>query len=132
MLLALNRQKREQFIIDDEGASAACSLWLLEPNGVFFCLLERSLDRERLINDVEIRPPQSQASPRRAPDAAVRPRGSGPKWDGYETFTIGETAEIVGISKGSAYAAAGTLPTISFGRRKIVPPALFEKLLGYR
>jgi hypothetical protein len=61
----------------------------------------------------------SSTSP--SPDATERPRGLGPKWDGYETFTIEETAEIVGISKGSAYAAAaaGTLPTISFGRRKL-------------
>lgn len=56
------------------------------------------------------------------------------KWGDRQTFRIEEAAEILGLSRGSAYAAAiaGTLPVISFGRRKVVPRTALEKLLGYR
>jgi excisionase family DNA binding protein len=71
---------------------------------------------------------------KQAIQSAIPRAGLQSKWDGFDTFTIEQAAEIVGISKGSAYAAAaaGTLPTISFGRRKLVPRAPLERLLGYR
>ena len=54
------------------------------------------------------------------------------KWDNRTTFTIDEAAEILGVSRGTAYAAAaGTLPVIRFGRRQVVPRAPFERLLGF-
>jgi excisionase family DNA binding protein len=64
----------------------------------------------------------------------VRQGGLSPKWDGYDTFTIEETAEIVRISIWKAYEMArkGDLPIVQFGRRMVVPRAMLEKLLGYR
>lgn len=55
----------------------------------------------------------------------------GPKWDGFDTFTVEEAGEILRLSRGSAYAAAasGELPTIRFGRRYVVPRLAIEKLL---
>jgi excisionase family DNA binding protein len=48
------------------------------------------------------------------------------------TFTIPETARLLGISRGAAYTAAAnhTIPTITVGRRKLVPRAALAKLLG--
>ena len=65
-------------------------------------------------------------------DARGVVRGLPPKWDNHTTFTIDEAAEILGVSRGTAYAAAaaGTLPIIRFGRRQVVPRAPFERLLG--
>jgi hypothetical protein len=54
------------------------------------------------------------------------------RWDGKSSFTIEEAGcEILGLSRASAYAAAnnGNLPTISIGRRKIVPRHALERLL---
>lgn len=47
------------------------------------------------------------------------------------TLTIAETAKILGISKGKAYAEAkmGNLPTIVFGRRIIVSRYGLERML---
>lgn len=48
------------------------------------------------------------------------------------TWTVDEAAEILGISRASAYAYAksGELPTIRMGRRLLVPGAGLEKLLA--
>jgi excisionase family DNA binding protein len=48
------------------------------------------------------------------------------------TYTIEETARLLGISRGTAYAAAraGELPTIRLGRRLLVPRAALLELLG--
>lgn len=47
------------------------------------------------------------------------------------TLTIEQAAEILQISRGSAYAAAreGTIPTIRVGRRLVVPTARFLRWL---
>jgi excisionase family DNA binding protein len=65
-------------------------------------------------------------------DWEVGPRVLSAKWDGKETFTIEEAAEILRLSTWSAYEAAkrGELPVITFGRRKIVPRRALEKLLS--
>jgi len=55
------------------------------------------------------------------PDAATRP-----------TVTIEEAARLLGVSRGSAYAAAhdGSLPTIRLGaKRLLVPTAALRRLL---
>jgi excisionase family DNA binding protein len=51
---------------------------------------------------------------------------------GQLTFTIQEAAEVLGISRSSAYEAAhrGELPVLRFGRRLVVPRTALEKLLG--
>jgi excisionase family DNA binding protein len=48
------------------------------------------------------------------------------------TRTVEEAAQILGISRASAYAAAktGELPTIRLGNRLLVPDAALEKLLA--
>lgn len=48
-----------------------------------------------------------------------------------ETLTIPEVAQILGIGRNSAFAAAsrGELPTIRLGRRILVPRAALERLL---
>lgn len=48
-----------------------------------------------------------------------------------KVLTIPEAAEELGISKGSAYAAArsGKIPTIRIGRRLIVPRVAFDRML---
>ena len=53
-------------------------------------------------------------------------------WRDRSTVTIEEAAPILGISRGSTYAAArtGELPTIRIGRRLLVPVAGLRRLLG--
>lgn len=48
------------------------------------------------------------------------------------TITVEEAAEILGISKASAYRAAGAgeIPAIRIGRRLVIPRASFEKFLA--
>ena len=48
------------------------------------------------------------------------------------TRTVEEAAQILGISRASAYSAAktGELPTIRLGNRLLVPDAALEKLLA--
>ena len=48
-----------------------------------------------------------------------------------KVLTVIEAAELLGISKGSAYEAArtGQIPTIRIGRRLIVPRVAFERML---
>ena len=65
--------------------------------------------------------------------SAPQPRNFlSPKWDGRDTLTIMEAAEILGVSRWAAYAAAnqGTLPTVRIGRKWIIPKRALEKLLG--
>lgn len=52
-------------------------------------------------------------------------------FQGRSTLTVAEAAEILGISRGSAYAAAqsGDLPTIRFGRRLLVPKKALSRLI---
>ena len=54
------------------------------------------------------------------------------KWDGRSTFTVEETAEILGLSRDLAYAAAnnGGLPVLRIGRRFVVPRIGLERLLA--
>jgi excisionase family DNA binding protein len=54
-----------------------------------------------------------------------------PKWDGKDTFTVSEAAEILGISRTVAYEAANNkeLPSIRFGRRFVIPRLALERLL---
>jgi excisionase family DNA binding protein len=51
---------------------------------------------------------------------------------GRATITVEEAAELLGVARGTAYAAAraGQLPTIKLGRRVIVPTARLLALLG--
>jgi excisionase family DNA binding protein len=53
------------------------------------------------------------------------------KWDGRSTFTVEEMAEILGLSRCSAYAAVknGEVPVVTVGRRKIVPRVALEQML---
>jgi excisionase family DNA binding protein len=48
------------------------------------------------------------------------------------THSIDEAAEILGISRSSAYEAAkaGSLPTIRIGRRLLVPTSALDRLLA--
>lgn len=50
------------------------------------------------------------------------------------TYTVDEAAQLLGISRNSAYEAArtGDLPTIRVGRRILVPRSRLEELLGTR
>jgi hypothetical protein len=63
-------------------------------------------------------------------------RGSGralaPKWDHRDAFSVEEAGKILGISRGSAYAAmkTGDLPVIRIGHRCIVPRLALERLLS--
>lgn len=48
------------------------------------------------------------------------------------TITVSEAAVLLGISRNSAYEAVrrGELPSLSLGRRLLVPIARFEAMLG--
>jgi excisionase family DNA binding protein len=52
--------------------------------------------------------------------------------DGKVTISITEAAEVLGISRNTAYAAAarGELPVVTFGTRKLVPVAALRRKLG--
>lgn len=49
-----------------------------------------------------------------------------------QTYTIDEAAQLLGISRNGAYAAAqrGDIPTITVGKRKFVPRAAFDRFLN--
>ena len=53
------------------------------------------------------------------------------KFDGRSTLTIEEVAEILRISRASAYAAAnaGELPVVRIGRRLVIPRGALEAML---
>ena len=48
------------------------------------------------------------------------------------TISIERAARLLGVSRSTAYraAAAGQLPTITFGRRRLVPTARLLEMLG--
>jgi excisionase family DNA binding protein len=48
------------------------------------------------------------------------------------TVSVEDAGRILGLSRGSAYAAAraGALPTIRFGKRLLVPKAALERMLA--
>ncbi len=50
------------------------------------------------------------------------------------TLTITEAAKLLGIGRSAAYEAArrGDLPTLSFGRRRVVLSAVLEEMLKLR
>jgi excisionase family DNA binding protein len=50
---------------------------------------------------------------------------------GRATYTLDETATILGISRAVAYQAArrGEIPTIRFGKRIVVPHKALERML---
>jgi excisionase family DNA binding protein len=56
----------------------------------------------------------------------------GPKWDNFDSFTVEQAAEILGLSRASAYAAVvrGDLQAARLGRRWIVGRPALERLLG--
>jgi excisionase family DNA binding protein len=53
------------------------------------------------------------------------------RWAGHNTFTVGEVAEILRISRWAAYGAVknGELPVIWIGRRCLIPRRAFERML---
>jgi hypothetical protein len=56
----------------------------------------------------------------------------GPRWNARDSFTVEEAAIILGLSRASAFAAAGRgdIPTIRIGRRLIVPRHALARLLA--
>jgi excisionase family DNA binding protein len=55
----------------------------------------------------------------------------GPKYEGRTTLTVDEVAEVLGVSRWTAYEAVHKhqLPVIKVGRRLLVPKAALEKML---
>ena len=80
------------------------------------------------------RKPPPNRRERRQQDRPQRQSGSilGPKWDGRDSFTVDEAGEILGLSRWSAYQAAGRgeIPTVRVGHRLIVPRHSLEKMLS--
>jgi excisionase family DNA binding protein len=54
-----------------------------------------------------------------------------PRYD-RQTITVEDAARLLGIARGTAYAAArrGQLPTIRFGARIVVPLAALDAMLA--
>lgn len=52
---------------------------------------------------------------------------------GRATISIEEAGRYLSLSRASAYQAAreGTLPTLAFGRRRVVPVGSFLRMLGF-
>jgi excisionase family DNA binding protein len=52
--------------------------------------------------------------------------------DERATLTIGETAKVLGISRGLAYECArrGDIPVLRLGRKLVVPRVRLQELLG--
>jgi hypothetical protein len=50
-------------------------------------------------------------------------------WQERPTVPLPEAAQILGIGRGTAYASAdaGEIPTLTFGRRKVVPTAWLKR-----
>ena len=48
------------------------------------------------------------------------------------TCSVVDAGAVLGLTRGEAYAAAkrGEIPTLQFGRRKIVPTALLKRMLA--
>jgi excisionase family DNA binding protein len=49
------------------------------------------------------------------------------------TISVGHAAKLLGVSRSAAYraAASGQLPTITFGRRLLVPTSRLLEMLGH-
>jgi excisionase family DNA binding protein len=49
-----------------------------------------------------------------------------------QTLSVEEAAEILGIGRNSAYRAArdGSLPTLRFGKRLVVPRQVIDRMLA--
>jgi excisionase family DNA binding protein len=68
-------------------------------------------------------------------EAAAPPKKAGSalsaKWDGRDSFSVKETAEILGIGRNSAYDAVNSreIPSIRIGNRLLVPRAALERML---
>ena len=52
--------------------------------------------------------------------------------DGRLTYTVEEAGELLGVGRGTAYAAvrAGDIPSVKIGRRVLVPRHALLELLG--
>ena len=48
------------------------------------------------------------------------------------TYTVEETAALIGIGRSCAYSAvrAGDIPSVKVGRRRLVPKIALERMLG--
>lgn len=68
------------------------------------------------------RRPKPQASPVNTPCDQIQ----------RHTYTVPEAAEVLGISRNSAYEAVrtGQIPSVRFGRRIVVPHKVIERLLS--
>jgi hypothetical protein len=65
------------------------------------------------------------------PTMPLEPRLLDKRWDGRSTFSVPETAEILGVAVWSAWAAVkrGEIGTVRLGGRVIVPRYVVERLL---
>ena len=52
-------------------------------------------------------------------------------WESQATITVTEAAEILGVSRGSAFAAVhrGELPVLRIGHRMLIPTPALRKML---
>jgi hypothetical protein len=51
--------------------------------------------------------------------------------DVKRTYSIDEVADLLGVGRNSAYAAAGRdFPIITIGKRKVAPKAAIDRMLG--
>jgi excisionase family DNA binding protein len=80
---------------------------------------------------------QSHSSNRQPPSAPTKADSAAGNVlpDGTElppTVTVEHAAKLLGVSRSAAYRAAarGELPTIAFGRRRLVPTRRLLELLG--
>jgi excisionase family DNA binding protein len=65
-------------------------------------------------------------------EAATNRPLSSDEWKQRDALSVEEAGKILGLGRGSSYAAArtGEIPTIRIGKRLIVPRAALERLLG--
>lgn len=65
-------------------------------------------------------------------DGAASTIGQWPVPQHRRTYTVDEVAEILGISRDTAYehVRRGTIPSLKFGRRIVVPKAALDNLLN--
>jgi excisionase family DNA binding protein len=49
-----------------------------------------------------------------------------------KTMSVVEAGELLGLGRSAAYSSArrGEIPTLKFGRKLVVPIALFQRMLG--
>jgi hypothetical protein len=65
------------------------------------------------------------------PQTPLEPRLLDKRWDGRSTFSVPETAGILGVGLSAAWAAvkSGEIGTVRLGNRVIVPRYVVERLL---